>query len=208
VVEKENGVEAGRIILSHVAVRAGDGRGVENSRDVKAARSEMDVVVRLLQRHHLRGAGGNVVVPLGGGCGVRENGVVGRVEAGLELVRNAIGERHAVHDDGGCEPVDDVGIQKRYVFGVVGEESVVGVRLLLFLGITNQAGERIANGFVAFRLTVIRIIAANIVDYIFVKDEGTQGMGIFWPSSSKNSLVRAQGMPSFRESGAVSSQKG
>ena len=55
IVEEEDRIEGGRVVLAHVGVRAGDLPAVGGlARQVEPADREVDVDVGLLQRHHLR----------------------------------------------------------------------------------------------------------------------------------------------------------
>lgn len=115
VVEEEDWVKGGRVVLAHVAVGAGGMVEVALLGDVEAADGEVDRVVRRLEGDDGLEASlaETIVVPALGRGGVGEDGVVGCLEAILELVVDAGWDQIsiAVFEGGELEPCDDVVVQ-------------------------------------------------------------------------------------------------
>ena len=122
---------------------------------------------------------GVILVPLRGrGC-VREDRVVGSVQAVLIFVCHVTTGTGctASHDNRGVQPIHNVLVKERYVFVVVGVHGIV-----LFGGgsircVADQSRQWVANGFVTFWLAVIRIVSVDVVLNAPGEDKRTQRIG-------------------------------
>src|SRR5262249_40011529 len=90
-----------RVILAHVAVRAGDRREIALPGDVEPAHRQMNAVMWAFERHDERLR--VLVVPIRGARGVREQCVVGRIQAIDKLLIDEA-YRSAADGEAGVEP--------------------------------------------------------------------------------------------------------